>query len=112
MTWFPDCRTDDNYNTEYLEDADKEFIKGFDFAVEQVLNLIDNNADVYPEFEELLDKDRCIINVDKVAIVHEAIENWLEGERNMMITSMIDHMDEDEYNAIKEEVNGRRKTAY
>lgn len=105
MSWFPDCRTHEFYNQKYLNDNDKEFVKGFDFAVEQVLNLVDNNADVYPDFEEILNRDKAVINVDKEKIVHEAIEQWLESERDMLITSMIDNMGEEEFESIKEKVD-------
>lgn len=96
----PNCRTDESYNEKYLNEEDKRFIKGYDCAVEVALNLL-NNAEVYPEFEDLLDPNKALVNVDKEDIVREALEDWLEGERNMIITSMIDHMDEKEYEANK-----------
>ena len=105
MSHIPDCRTDEAYNEKYLNNTDKEYVNGFDYAVEQVLNLIDNNLDVYPDLETILDRNKAIVNVDKVQIAHDAIEDWLEGERDMLITSMIDNMDEDEYNKIKKEVD-------
>ena len=29
---FPDCRTDDAYNQDFLGGTDKEFVRGFDWA--------------------------------------------------------------------------------
>lgn len=104
MTYIPNCRTDENYNEKYLNKMDKEFVKGYDWAVETALNIL-NNAEVYPEFNELLDRDKCVVNVDKEEIVRDALEQWMEGERDMLITSMIDNMDEDEYAAIKKKVD-------
>lgn len=104
MTYIPDCRTDENYNERYLNEKDKEFVKGYDWAVETVLNIL-NNADVYPDFADLLDPNKALVNVDKAEIVKDALEQWMEGERDMLITSMIDHMDEKEYSSIKEKVD-------
>ena len=78
MTYIPNCRTDENYNERYLNRRDKRFVAGYDFAVEQALNIL-NNAEVYPEFSELLDPDKCVVNVDKTKIMHDALEQWLES---------------------------------
>ena len=102
----PNCRTDETYNEKYLNEKDERFIRGYDAAVETALNLL-NNSDVYPDFDDLLDPNKCIVNLDKHEIVKEALEDWLEGERNMFITSMIDNMDDTEYEAIKERVGGK-----
>ena len=98
MTYIPDCRTDDFYNEKYLNEKDKEFLKGYDYAVEQALNLL-NNADVYPDFDDLLNPNKSLVNTDKKEIVKNALDQWLEMERDELITSMIDYMDDDEYEA-------------
>lgn len=108
MTMIPDCRTDENYNEKYLNDANKEFIKGYDYAVEQILNLVDNNSDVYPDFDDLLDPNKGIVNVDKKKIVHEAVDAWAECQRDETITSMIDNMDDDEYEKNKKAAEGKQ----
>ena len=99
----PDCRTDEYYNEKYLEGSNKDFVRGYDWAVEQALNLL-NNADVYPEFAELLEKNKAVVGVDKEIIFHEALEDWMESQRDMLITSMIDGMGE-EYDEIKARVD-------
>ena len=104
MTYIPDTRTDENYNEKYLNAQDKEFVKGYDYAVEQALNLL-NNTDVYDELDDLLDTNKALVNVDKCEIVENALKDWLEGERDMLITSMIDNMDDTEYEAIKARVD-------
>lgn len=95
----PDCRNDENYNQSYLDVRDKEFIAGADWMLEAITNLFENNLDVYAgrlEVDTEVDVDKFL---DKAKDeLSEMIKDWAEMERNMMITSMIDSMDEDEYN--------------
>jgi len=102
----PNCRTDESYNEKYLNAEDARFLKGYDWAVENALNLL-NNTSAYEELEQLLDPNKAIVNLDKEDIVRSALADWLEGERDMLITSMIDHMDEKEYEAIKASVDAK-----
>lgn len=108
MTMIPDCRTDEDYNEKYLNDADKEFIKGFDYAVEHILNLFDGNEDTYSDLADLLDSNKALVNVDKKKIVRDAAEHWMEMERDEIITSMIERMDDDEYEKNKEAAQGKQ----
>lgn len=108
MSYIPDCRTDENYNEKYLNAKDKEYVAGFDEAVEQIKCLF-SNLDVYPDLEELLDDNKAIIAEGKADTVKEAIEDWMESQRDELITSMIDNMSEKEYQSIKESVDGRGK---
>ena len=111
MSYIPDCRTDENYNDKYLNSTDKEFVAGYDYAVEQVLNLIDYNSDVDDDLENLLDTNIAVVNVDKKAIIHKAVKHWMESERDMLVTSMIDNMAEDEYEQIKTTVDSKEVNA-
>lgn len=97
MSYIPDCRTNENYNEKYLGDMDKEFVRGYDYAVEQIVNLIEFNTDVYPELDDILDFNKAVACVDKKKIVKESIEEWAEAQRDELITSMIDSMDDAEY---------------
>lgn len=106
MSYIPDCRTDEYYNEKYLKDKDAEFIRGFDYAVENMLNIF-NNLDVYPDVEELLDDKKAILKEGKAELVRDALEEWVEMARDEVITSMIESMDETEYQRIKEAVDGR-----
>lgn len=99
----PNCREDDTYNEKYLNDEDKRFLKGYDWAVENALNLL-NNTDTYDELDDILDPNKAIVNVDKHEILRDALADWLEGERDMLITSMIDNMDNEEYEKNKANV--------
>ena len=104
MSYFPDCRTDGVYNEKYLITRDKAFLEGFDYCVHTVLTLFEN-LPVYPDLEILLDDQKACIMEDKAMIVSDAIEDWTEMERNVLITSMIDKMGDEEYKAIKAEVD-------
>lgn len=111
MTYIPDCRTDEAYNEKYLDKMDKEYIEGFDFAAEQAENLF-NNLDV---FIDEMDIDGEDINLIRFLENHENVKNkfqeclsdWLEMQRDEMITSMIDNMPDDVYEAIKAKVDAQ-----
>lgn len=105
MSYFPDCRTDENYNQKYLGALDKEFVAGYDYAVEQIVNMIENNAEVYPELEAILAENVAVVHGEKAKVCSESIQHWAEMERNMLITSMIDNMGEQEYSVIRAKVN-------
>ena len=131
MSYIPNCRIDDNYNQKYLNAKDKEFIKGFDWAVEQVFDNFFNNLDMLdsdyletilkqevPEdmqeeytmtfsFTDGQDEKRQVKTYEDY--LRFKILEWFESDRDEMITSMIDNMDEKEYNEIKERVD---KEAY
>ena len=102
--YIPNCRIDENYNEKYLDEQDKEFIRGYDYAVEMVNNLF-NNLDVFPDFKMLLEDNIAIIKEGKADIAQDAIANWLEMDRDEIITSMIDGYGERKYTQIKEKVN-------
>lgn len=97
---YPDCRTDENYNEKYLNAEDKKIVVGFDCCLESITCLIEGNLDVFPALERA-------INEKTREELKEAIETWAESTRNEMITGMIDAMSDEEYDSIKEAVNGR-----
>lgn len=120
MSMIPDCRNDEHYNEDFLDRQDKEFIKGFDFCLEQIKNLIENNLDVYetelsdvwdddlgeqPQDEVFATTDELYTIVDENKILLSLIvEHWAEMQRDELITSMIDGMDDDIYKAIRHRV--------
>lgn len=105
MTYIPDCRSDEYYNQKYLDADDGKFLAGYDWAVDQAINLFDN-LEVFPEAEELLEDNDAVIREGKKETMKEALKDWLEMERDELITSMIDNMDEDRYERIKKKVDG------
>lgn len=117
MTYIPDCRNDgridEAYNQKYLNDQDAEFVAGYDWCrIHSIENFFDN-IDIYEtEFEdnkevrfyELLEDD-TIREKLKAAMVH-----YSEMERDELITSMIENMNDEEFEKIKEEIDeGKRE---
>ncbi len=109
MSYIPDCRTDEAYNQKYLGEKDAMFLQGYDFALKMTLPVFDNLNVFYEEFE-FKDED---VNLARFLDKHEQIrsklaetvEYWHEMQRDEIVTSMIDAMDEDYYNARKQEVD-------
>lgn len=95
---FPDCRVDDYYNEDFLKGIDKEFLSGADWMLEQIVNLFEGNLDVYRgqlEYDGDIDIDK-VLEKAKGEIV-EMIKHWSEMERNMLITSLIESMEDGEF---------------
>lgn len=133
MSYIPDCRNDVNYNEKNITAKDKEFVRGFDWCAEEVVDCFFDNLDNIDsdhlikmlneelpesmqkeyEWEYTFGKDRQpekrIVKTYGDLLRSELID-WMEAERNELIVSMIDSMDEDEYAAIKEKVDGRIKS--
>jgi hypothetical protein len=128
---FPKCREDDYYNQDFLDGTDKEFLRGFDWAIEMV---VDNFFDI---LEYRLSDNDTLLNMLNKKIPKDMREeytmeftypadnprenedrkvktyaDWLrfmllkeaECNRNNLIISMIDDMDEKIYNAIRNKV--------
>lgn len=118
MSLFPDCRNDDVYNENFLAEMDDQFVYGFDCALDAIINLFANNLDTYEEeltelcpegYEKEEDeafatrKDLYEIIENDKEIICAIIKDWLEMERNEVITSCIDGYDDDSYGALKVE---------
>lgn len=110
----PDCRTDEEYNLEKLNESDKKFVRGYDWCAEEVVDNFFNNIDVYfehdsylmhmlnqeiPEkkhekyemvysFQEEKKEDREIRTY--LDLLRARILDWIEAERDELITSMVD----------------------
>ena len=133
MSYIPDCRRDEYYNQKYLNEKDAEFVRGFDWCAEMAMDNFFNNI------EDFFERDSFIMHMllqEIPEVDHEKYEwynsfsenpteirevktyldklrayliDWVEGERDQLITSMIDGMDEDEYKAIKENTHNLKK---
>jgi hypothetical protein len=128
---FPECRNDNYYNEDFLTQTDKDFVRGFDWATEMAVdNFFDNNFDSDMPVEEdgelsimlnkelpdylkekyemefaFGDRDNEEREINTYAdLLRMKLLEWIEMERNELITSMIDNMDEDIYNAIRNKV--------
>lgn len=120
---FPNCREDAWYNWDFLNESDKEFIKGFDWTTEMVCDFFDNhyndissdeNSDYLnrkltkkvPEYmqEEYEiqftfgygESETRTVETYADYICFKILE-WIEQQRDELITSMIESMDKKEY---------------
>ena len=105
MSRIPNCREDECYNERYLDEAEKDIIKGYDWAVERIDNMMDN-LEVYQEDMEIDGEDinlvRLLKNHEDVSqCFRDCIKHWMEMERNTIITSFIDNMTDKEYEEAK-----------
>lgn len=135
MSYIPDCRNDENYNEKYLNNFNKEFVRGYDWCVEMSVDNFFDNLDIYfgddshimhllneelPEnMREEYEIERTFADenarVEKrdvktyVDLLRSKILDYIEMERDELITSMIDNMDEQEYAEIKAKVDGKQE---
>lgn len=131
MTYIPDCRNDENYNEKYLNEKDAEFVKGYDWCAEEVADNFFNNINVYFEDdshlmhilnEEMPESMQYEEDVEyrfgqreketrKVKtyldMLRSKLQDWIESERDELIVSMIDNMDDEEYKKNKRKANGK-----
>ncbi len=124
MSIIPDGRTDKYYNQKYLDRFDKEYIKGFDYVAQEVVNCFFANFDDIEDshlahiFNEELPEnlkhtfkspieDAESFDVETyLDLFKEKLVEFIEDERDEMITSMIDHYSDEKYAEIRTEVDG------
>ncbi len=91
MTAIPKCRIDYYYNYDFLDKFRKEFVCGFDAAVEDGESFFDNL-----EFTELDE-----IHLNQLEEMHDflvkSFNEWMEMARNELITSLIESMSNKEF---------------
>lgn len=113
MSYIPNCRNDKYYNQKYLDDKDAEFIAGFDWCTNMVVANFFYNMEVFDFVVDGCDVDLELFFSNHPEIKERFKENileWIEMERDTLITSMLDNMDDGEYEQIKVEVDsGKRK---
>lgn len=115
--YIPDCRRDDDYNQKYLDQHDADYVMGFDYCAEQIGTFFDNISIYADCIDEANDGDIDICRYlekhpNVAAALAESIEDWVESQRDDLITSMIDSMDEEEYTKAKEEVDSGVRKPY
>lgn len=88
MSYIPDCRTDENYNYENLNQRDRDFVDGFDDCAERAV------ASAFENLDNFEDPDGLDVRPSDIRKVLEAFQpflmRWIETTRNELITSMID----------------------
>lgn len=127
---FAQCRNDDYYNADFLDGNDRTFIRGYDWLTEMVVDNFFNNLELLDsdlmekvlsekvpeslqgEYEQVatfkLNDEMLDIEIRKVETYGDYIRfkllEYIESERDQLITSMIEGMDEDIFNAIRNRV--------
>lgn len=122
---FPDVRNDDWYNEDFLDGKSKKEVLGFDWATHAVDTLFENIEQITDEsdylekvFSEELPKslqDEYDMERHDGEDEHREVKtyadfirmkilSWLENERNEIVVSLIENMDESVYKALREKV--------
>lgn len=114
MSIIPDCRSNEAYNQKYLNDTNAEFVAGYDwariFAVENFFDNIDIYVDQLENMEAETEEEQALLDyLEKhqeaadnamsalLDTIKECICDYIERQRDELITSMIDNMDEKEF---------------
>ena len=116
MTYIPDVRkkiitkpfakeAEENYYWEgYLDAEDKKWLKGYDFAAEDVLNSIfENIGDLELEVEgEDMDMARFLMNHPEIRQkMKDAFEQEFERSRDELVVAMIEDYSQEKYDQLK-----------
>lgn len=132
MSYIPNCREDEYYNQKYVNRDDWNYIKGYDWCTEMAVDNFFDNIDIgylHGHLEHVLNEEIPEETHDEYEIEFDSTEkkvekrviktygdllrkimlDWIENERDELITSMIDNMDEEEYRIIKEKVDNAEK---
>ena len=134
MTYIPDCRNDESYNEDFLTRIDKEFVAGYDWCTEMAVDSFFNNTEVYfdrdshlmhilnEKLPEDMQKEETIewtfgnkpAETRKIEtygdLLRSKLLDWIENERDNLITSMIDNMYDDILESIRNRVLKENET--
>lgn len=137
MSYIPDTRRtysklygktkENSYYEGYLNDKDAEYVAGFDWVTDLVLRNFfheDNAEDAYDvliENVENISKNEHLIKYlealssddkkDIIKAIKFLVLDHIEMDRDELITSMIDSMDDDEFAKLKEAYNNGRRNS-
>lgn len=116
MTYIPDVRhktirkpytqqmEENSYWEGYLDNDDKNWLKGYDWAVDEVLSMIfDNIGDLELEVEgEDMDMSRFLMNHPEIRQkMKDAFEQEFESCRDQLVVSMIEKYSQEKYDQLK-----------
>lgn len=126
MTYIPDCRKDETYNFDNLVKDSQTYVRGYDHCAENVVDSFFDNLDVYfdddsyimhmlneklPEsLQDEYEWDEADIDTGKEVSEKRKVEtyadllrskllDWIEDERDTLITALIDSQDDTEESA-------------
>lgn len=124
MTYIPDVRhktirkpytqqmEENSYWEGYLDNDDKNWLKGYDWAVDEVLSMIfDNIGDLELEVEgEDMDMARFLMNHPEIRQkMKAAFEQEFESCRDELVVAMIDGYDAEKYDQLKKAADAAYK---
>lgn len=126
MTYIPDCRKDETYKFDNLVKDSQTYVRGYDHCAEDVVDSFFDNLDVYfdddsyimhmlneklPEsLQDEYEWDEVDIDTGKEVSEKRKVEtyadllrskllDWIEDERDTLITALIDSQDDTEESA-------------
>ena len=125
-----DVRTDEDYNQNYLDKKDKEFVEGFDYCMDIAVDSFFDNA---PDAFQLLGSDYLEkvfsaklreylrdeievpttfpgdvkrVKIDTYGeLIWEMLRVWVESSRDELIVSMLESYSDEKYEKLKAERN-------
>ena len=124
MTYIPNVRSklerkpfakqveENSYWEGYLDNNDKQWLKGYDWAVDEVLSMIfDNIGDLELEVEgEDIDMARFLVNHPEIRQkMKDAFEQEFESCRDELVVAMIDGYDTEKYGQLKKAADAAYK---
>lgn len=95
---------ENSYWEGYLDNDDKNWLKGYDWAVNEVLSMIfDNIGDLELEVEgEDMDMARFLMNHPEIRQkMKDAFEQEFERSRDELVVSMIEDYSQEKYDQLK-----------
>jgi len=108
---FPDCHNDKDYNEDFLDGSGHDFVKGYDAAMESITKscvLSDDDILKTRLPDNVLDDVRTEYEDPDISTFADYLKymfkSYLEFTRDEIITSLIDNMPDDIYDAIKTKV--------
>ena len=88
MSYFPNARTGENgYKDSDLKGERAAFLRGFDCAIDEILNL-EGNLECYSDNSLIM--HYLEENADKASELFECIKDWAEMERNTAAIALLD----------------------
>ena len=90
MSRAPNRRDSGHCNDKNLQGIWATVIKGYDMAVDTIDRLFDN-LEAYPELKRIMDPDADVVSEDKTKILRETVADWMEFQRNTIVTIFLDH---------------------
>lgn len=90
-----------------LEKNDEEYLMGYDWAVDFIINSLDDLLDSAIDILKSEADDHYKTIDEKKKEITDLFAEWLEGHRDELVVSMLDNMEQADYDRRFEEVKDR-----